>query len=555
MKELYLDIMEKSLAAYTSERIRDYIDEVKRDGLREHGFPRLGCNIGILIAYGRRVELMDTFIEIMDICCEQMPTRKAGNDFTVREVCCCLKLLEEKGTVSKEHIEKWKSQIKSFDPWKYYTEVDDHSGKFWANWVLFAAVSEYTRGVYCGLESDEFFNWQLPSQLANLDENDMYMDDPPYSCHTVYDLVPRSLIAFLLLAGYKGKYAERLEKVLDKTAELTLKMQSPTGELAFGGRSNQFIHNETWLASYCDMEATRFYKKGDIETARKLKAAALLAAKAALKHLSLDPISHIKNHYDISEQIGCEDYAYFNKYMITAASNAYPGILFGDESITPSVAPALGESYVIRTSENFHKTFVNAGGYQIELDTNADFRYDANGLGRVHKAECSPVICLSHPFPSHPNFILEKPNPTAMSLCCYKMIDGRIILGAEKHVRYTFTGSESSDGKASAEFTVNLTNDIAIKQRYTVSESGVDIISEGADGMMLPVFSFDGKNYTDIDVKNGEITVKYDGSYCKYTFEGTAEEYKTYYNRNGRYRAFRIGGEYLHIEMGEINEI
>ncbi len=92
---MYLDIIEKSLSAYTDERIRDYIAEVKRDGLTEHGFPRLGVNIGILMAYGRRTELLDTFIEIMDICCDEMPKKKAANDFSIREVCCCLMLLEK----------------------------------------------------------------------------------------------------------------------------------------------------------------------------------------------------------------------------------------------------------------------------------------------------------------------------------------------------------------------------------------------------------------------------------------------------------------------------
>ena len=56
MKTIYIDIMEKALSAYTEERIREYIAEVRRDGLTEHGFPRLGANIGILMAHGRRQE-------------------------------------------------------------------------------------------------------------------------------------------------------------------------------------------------------------------------------------------------------------------------------------------------------------------------------------------------------------------------------------------------------------------------------------------------------------------------------------------------------------------
>lgn len=123
MNERYLDIMEKALSAYSDERIREYIDEVKENGLKEHGFPRLGANIGILLAYGRRPELLPVFIEIMDICCEQMPQKKAANDFSVREVCCSLMLLEKKGIVDPALISKWKGQLSLFDPWTRYTQV------------------------------------------------------------------------------------------------------------------------------------------------------------------------------------------------------------------------------------------------------------------------------------------------------------------------------------------------------------------------------------------------------------------------------------------------
>ena len=456
MKELYLEIMEKSLSAYTQEGIREYIEEVKREGLTEHGFPRLGVNIGILIAYGRRTELLDTFIEIMDICCDQMPRRKAANDFSIREVCCCLMLLEKKQTVSRELLDRWKGRIAAFDPWNFYNTVDDRSGRLVHNWALFATASEYMRGVCCGLDTTEFVDWQIPSQLALLDCNDMYMDLPPLSNPVVYDITPRALMAFLLRAGYRGRYAARMEQVLDHTADLTLKMQSVTGELAFGGRSNQFLINEAILSSYCEMEAARFAEKGDMEKAGEFKAAALLAARAALKYLDLEPISHIKNRYDVSTGIGCEDYGYFNKYMITVASNVYMGLLFADDHIVPTVAPARRGGYVIRTSERFHKTFLSAGGYHLELETNADFSYDANGLGRVHKAGCPASLCLSLPFTPWAAYKVEKKNTAAMSLCCYAQKDGRKLLGAERYTEHSFVGSESDKDHAGAVFDVNL---------------------------------------------------------------------------------------------------
>lgn len=556
MKEIYLDIMEKSLSAYTDEGIREYIDEVKRDGLKEHGFPRLGVSIGILIAYGRRTELLSTFIEIMDICCDQMPRKKAANDFSIREVCCCLMLLEEKAVVKKSLLEKWKAQLATFDPWKLYSIIDRYDGAFVSNWAMFSAVSEFMRGVYCGLDTTEFVDAQLPSQLANLDENDMYQDDPPCSNHAVYDLVPRFLMAFLLRAGYKGKYAARLEQVLDNTAELTLKMQSVTGELAFGGRSNQFLNNEPMISSYCEMEAARFAQKGDLERAGQFKAAALLAAEATLRYLSLQPISHVKNRYDIATKYGCEGYGYFNKYMITVASNVYMGFLFADDSVVPTVAPAQKGGYVIRTSGHFHRTFLSAGGYHLELDTNADPHYDANGLGRVHKRGCPSALCLSVPIAQKPAYQLEGKNPTAMSICAYAEKDGHVMLSAERYALYRFLESQSSDDHASVSFGVQLSPEVSMKQSYSVSARGVDITLSGWDklGFMVPVFAYDGAEATEISVSENTIAVAYQGARCTYRFAGIPQEKGIYYNRNGRYRVYRIESRHLHIEMESQNE-
>lgn len=552
MKEIYFDIMEKSLSAYTPERIRDYIDAVRGDRLKEHGFPRMGSNIGILMAYGRRMDLLPVFIEIMDLCCAQMPTKRAANDFSVREVCCCLMLMEEKGLVSQELLHKWKSQLATFEPWTCYSRPNDNSGKPAGNWTMFAAVSEYMRGAFCGIDTSEFVDLQIPSQLANLDENDMYQDNPPYN-DSVYDLMPRALFAFLLRAGYKGKYAQRLEQVLDNTAEITLQMQSVTGELSFGGRSNQFLHNEAMLCAYCEMEAARYWEKGDVARAGQFKAAAQLAAKAMLRELSREPISHVKNRYPVDSSIGCEDYAYFNKYMITVASNVYMGLRFMEDAIPATVAPAEAGGYVTKTGDRFHKVFLNAGGYGLELDTDADPHYDAGGLGRVHKRGCPSALCLSVPFAQKPSYgIPGGENPTTMSLCCYAIDGNKTLLGASQDAKHTLQSSQSDAETATAIFDVKLSQDITVTQTYTVSKAGVEIALSGYEdaGFCLPVFEFDGAEETRIDLGEKEICVTYQNARCCYRFAGALDpEYQLYYNRNGRYRVYHAASKQLRITM------
>ena len=44
---------------------------------------------------------------------------------------------------------------------------------------------------------------------------------------------------------------------------------------------------------------------------------------AYLDWLSEEKIRHVKNFYPTDSMIGCEDYAYFDKYMITTASWFY----------------------------------------------------------------------------------------------------------------------------------------------------------------------------------------------------------------------------------------
>lgn len=550
MKDLYIDIMEKSLAAYTDERIRDYIDEVKTGGLKEHGFPRLAADIGILISFGRRTELMPVFLEMMEICCEQMPKVKAANDFTVREICCLLMLLEEKKTVSADLIKKWKFAISGFDPWKYYTCIAKTPDTPTGNWAAFAGVSDFIRGKYCGIDTSEFVEWEIASQMLSFDQNGMYKDP---NNPMVYDNVTRTLMCILLHFGYEGKFKAQIEEQLCKSADLTAKMQSVTGEIPFGGRSNQFLNNEPQIACLCEYYAAYFAKKGDINRAGEFKAAAVLAQESLLRWLNAEPKRHIKNKYDIDSQIGCEGYGYFNKYMITVASFAYVAYLLSDDSVEPTIAVAEKGGYVAQTSEDFHKLFLNCGGYCIELDTAADFHYDANGLGRIHKKGCHSAVGLSVPFPAGEiNYKTEKANKRPMSLCCYVEKEGVVLYGSESYSKYTLLDSLESSTQTEAVVRCNLSENIYVDEKYTVNSDGVNICLKTDEncGFMIPVFAFDGLNETEICENEGSISVKYENSSCTYYFSGEYDKnYEMYYNRNGRYRVYKINAKELRIEM------
>jgi hypothetical protein len=342
--------------------------------------------------------------------------------------------------------------------------------------------------------------------------------------------------------------------MMENSDELTLKMQSVTGELAYGGRSNQCLHNEVMLANYCELRAALLNKKGDKEKAGQFKAAARKAAKEAVWWLSEQPMSHIKNHFDPDLQLGCEDYAYFNKYMITVASNAYLAYLVADDTIVPGEAIADKGGFVAETGEDFHKVFLNAAGYFAEIDCNADIRYDAGGLGRVHKKNCDSRVCLSVPFPcDRPNYKLETPNKHPLSICCFKNTDEGIICSAQEGVKHTLTAKTQNETWCRAVFDCHLNEERLFTEEYMVSGAGVDIAFSGADGILLPVFCFDGAKKTEILAEKDQIVIQYNGSYCKYIFNGEPEEYGIFFNRNGRYRAYKVNTDKLRIEIGEVN--
>lgn len=564
MKNNYLDIMEKALSAYTVDRIREYIDETKRDGVTEHGFPRLGANIGILMAHGRRHDLKDEFVEIINLCCNMFTSPIADNEwhygvnFSIREVCCALMELEKTDVIEKELLENWKAQLSSINPWSVYSHIVSEKLPKPANWAYFGAVSEQARGLLCGIDTVEFVENQLPSQLSRLDENGMYRDGDFRGPHQplLYDMMTRVLLGLSLYFGYNGKYAFEIEKMMDVSDDLTLKMQSVTGELPFGGRSNQFLFNETVIASYYELRATILNKKGETQKAAIFKAAAKKATETALFLLNREPMSHVKNRFDPDLMLGCEHYAYFNKYMITVASNAYLAYLVADDSIKAGVATTDVGGYVAQTGEDFHKVFINKGGYFLEIECNADTHYDANGLGRVHKQGCDSCVCLSVPMPQkEPHYNLEFPNPHPLSMCGFKATENGLINSAQNGVNHVLVSKAEQEQQITAVFDCDLNGEALFSIKYTVSDQGVDIKFDGADGILLPVFLFDGKNETEMTETKGQFVVKYNGSFCKYTFSGKVKKYGKFFNRNGRYCAYKLNTDQLHIEIGDINEL
>ena len=554
-KQRYIEIMDRAFGAYTEEQISDYYSRVKSGGLTEHGFPRLTANLGVLICHGRHTELLPLFTDMMDLCCEQIPRVHAANDFSVREIVTCLLAVEQAGIVDAERLSAWKTAISGIDPWKCYDCVAKSPDQLIGNWSLFNAASEYAR-IYGGLASEsdaeEYMSIQLATQLRLVDECGMYMDphntQPAYKGYTypmLYDYVPRVLFAFMVHFGYSGRFREEIVSALEASADLTLKMQSVTGEIPFGGRSAQFMHNEATEAALLEYYASYFAKKGDVKRAGQFKRAARLAAENVLYWFEAAPMKHVKNRYSIDGKVGCEQYAYFDKYMITAASMAYVAYLFADDGIAECEScPALDGGYVAKTSDKFHKYFMNQGGYFVEIDSAADLHYEGSGVGRVQKLGAPPQICLSAGFSSHPSFVIDGKNSTALSLCSSCLVGENVYIGAEGV--YTVEELSAGDGRCTARMRCTV-DERELEESITVSEGGVLIVATAdADkvGIEIPAFAFDGIEGSYIKLSGRKLVVEYKGHTCRYITSGQFFDLKEELcNRNGKYRRFRAVGE------------
>ena len=545
MKKRYFDLMEKALSAYSYEHIERYFNDVKANGLTEHGFPRLTSNMGILIADGRRRDLLPIFLEMMEFCCKTIPTVKAANDFSVREIVCCIRELEAVDVVDKSDIERWKGYFATIVPTECYTifvnTVDDTA--FWNNWALFTGVSEYFRRSIVSCDNLDFIDVQLEYNLRCFDENGMYMDNGSSDVHqpTMYDIVPRGLYTLLLNEGYRGRLYDKIDATIKKAALLTLKMQSPNGEIAFGGRSNQMLNNEAWLALIYEYEAKRYKNEGNMALVKEFKAAADRALTALEYWLSKTPIRHVKNRFPTETKFGCENYAYFDKYMITVASFLYAAYLVCDESI-PTEKLSDTAPCAWQTSYHFHKLFLKAGGYGLEFDLNASRHYDANGLGRVHKIGAPSAICLSCPCPpANASYTVDIEEPFAFSACSVIKRDKNLIFGAEETCKYEVISPAEEREIASAVLSCRFPDGTELTEKYSVSDKGVDIAIEGNEeiGYALPALCFDGETRPYINCTKNTLTISYEGYTCRYTTNGKITDLgRITANRNGHYRAF-----------------
>ena len=531
-RDAYLDLVEEAVAAYPDEHVDEYIEDADRNGVNEHGFPRLTANLAALVAAGRHRGKAGQLRRMMDICCRDAKKglmAKEGNEFSVKELAAAVQDLERAGSFPKEVTDGWRRDLSEVDPWRCYRvkpEIGDTDRSY--NWCVFGSASEQVR-LNAGMGGDPgFVSRYVADQMRWFDAKGMWRDpNEPF----VYDFVTRLQFALVLSSGYDGPGKAELEAWLDRGAEATLVMQSAAGEIPYGGRSNQFLHNDTVYAALCEWYAARFVARGDLVKAARFRSAAARAVADLRFWFSAKPVRHVKNRYPRSWSrgtgIGCEGYAYFDKYMVTMGSWAVLARRFVDETPLPAVEEAATAAF--ETTPHFHCVFLRAGEYSAQFDYNADRHYDCDGLGRLQRRGAPPQICMSTPCTTSPSYRTETPNSDTLSF----------VPVSESPLKPAGSGSDGS--AAWANWTLG---DLHWRCRLTSAGLESTLEGPGSVAMSLPAFAFDGENETAISCDGKTLSVRYGGWVCIYETDGAISDTgKTCCNRNGRYRAFEARGE------------
>lgn len=536
MKQHYLEQMDRVMDAYSRADTLAFYEETRANGMSDHAFPRVTAAIGILLAHGKRAGFRDIFPRMMDLCTEQMPKTDNGtNDFGIQEMVHCLLELEASGLFPKTETDRWRAAFSGLDPMKLYRVIAPEPPRPVGNWAAYNAAGEQLLRQAGMADHEAFIERQIASQMSAFDENGMYRDpdEPMY-----YDAGARMQLALLLHGGYRGRYREELEARLKQAGLATLKMQSVNGEMPYGGRSNQFIFNEAALCAVFEYEAARYAGEGNEAQAAEMKRAAALAGEAVDRGLS-GRLSHVKNGYPARDNMGCEGYAHFNKYMATAASFLYCAYRFCDDAVpSASSCPAERGGFVWETSPHFHKIFANGFGYSLEYDTCADPHYDCAGLGRIHKKGVPSPLCLSVPVARDPLYRLPFGNTRALSLCGGIRFSDGFRFAADSARPHRLTGQCVNEKEVS--FSVRAyPGDQPLDMTYTVTADGVAVTASAPGreaALMMPLFVSDGESESDISARGNSVTVTSQGHTCRYTADSAiviTEERCA--NRNGLY--------------------
>ncbi|MCK5811306.1 MAG: hypothetical protein KAG94_00265 [Clostridiales bacterium] len=547
LKKDYFDIIELCVNAYTYEEITSWLPKISGDEIDDlQSFSRITAALGVLLAEGRKKDYEDLWYQMMDACALSFYKERPYTvlDFAVKEFMFAYRAMKDHVPDKKLNI--WKEYLSKIDPFKsYYCSVDNSNCAVYGNWGIYNLAGEFLRELEGMTDTLQYFDKHIPIQLQMFDQNGMYKD--PHN-PMLYDVASRSNLLLIIGNDYQGIYANELDNHLKKAGLYSLFMQSSAFEFPYGGRSNQYIFNETYVVSIYEYEAKRYLKEGNLVLAGMFKRAAHLSVLSIKRWLQATKYPrHIKNFFEKDSLYGTESYGYYRKYMMSIGSFIYIACQFCDDDIKEYPCPSETGGYILQTSSDFHKVFANCQGYSIEIDTKADFIYDSTGFGRFHKQGFPTELGLSTPLSATHRYETSKNLQNKNISYCGGSLKSFLCDFTDSLTSVVYN-QQSDSNKVSFSikyFDLAFTDFTSIEEHYQITNEGVTVTSRLVNPktdhiyFMLPALSYNGKDTTIINHQTKQLTITLEDQSLIASTDGTIiKDDNLYGNRNGHYKLF-----------------
>ncbi len=540
---LYLDLAERIVRTalawqdYESGRIIDPF--VRRE--TPTATARYVGAMGALMLQGRCHDLACSCAKALDAVLDDLESCATNHgEFLVKESLFAFMALEKKA--APERRRRWGKVFTSCDPERAYaksrTNTPDAERR--QNFVTFALAGEAMKRHLHLADNETFFRSYLEEQLERFDELGMYRDP---GAPMVYDITARmnlELAAFY--ADWPLPCLEKLHGKLRSGAMCALLYQSPSGEMPFGGRSNQQNFVEPSFALICEAEARRFKAEGDVPMAGVLRRAAARAVHSVTPYLTSEPIHFNKNRFPPETQHGRQlSYGYYGAYTLLISSQLAAAGLLADRTIPfAATTPAESGTFLWTTTDAFHKVFASVQGSHLELELCCEGDHDAVGWGRWHVAGAPPELPLSTPVPARQTFVSVVPASGSLTFGPGTAAEGFASDLALKpgECRPTCTAVTGD----TVEFVIDWpfpAGAVSEKIRLTPAAAEVEAVNHGGSDVRyrVPLLLTDGESKSVIREMETGFELLYKGWIFAVSGESAARsrENRTAANRNGLY--------------------
>lgn len=583
-KATYVDTIAKCLAEYSKINNLIELEDYTKLSSSMQSYSRVICSMAVLVnegnvtkyvdydslLYADHNDFVDLYIKHMTNALNHMIDHAGkGLDFATFELCMAYVLTSN--IVAEETTTYWKGKLGEIKG-TYFT--DDPDG-----WYNISCQSQDNRASYVDgaeqireylglIDAEDYIDTSLSKINKKFTTNGMFRDSNSKAKQNpfLYDYTVRAHFSVVDFFGYGGEYSDQLKTWLRKGGLTTLLLQSTNGEIPYGGRSNQYLFNETLLASSCEYEANYYKSIGDEYLAGVFKRSAHIAIESIQDYLNEG--KHIKNMMS-SNDYGIDDYGQYDKYMVSLSSFLAIGYFYADDSIEEEYCPAEVGGYVAHENELFNTIVASCGGYSIELLTTQIKHEDSIGLNRIVKDGIPASLGVSSSFAANPDYNIKTGLPEGITSSpetnwysfdvAWKNQAGEIVKLSDFHAatvtEYALNSEVNiiEESKDKVVFSVkyfgeNMDGVDAVIEKYTLTEEGLKIETELVNPVKdeilftVPLLYENGdkenaivpnkisdENKVTLTYKNYSYTVESNGNFVD------DSEFK--FNRNGIYSA------------------